>query len=264
MMFGGFSEVDGRAGCYSILISDDRGMIHRDFEKMRQLVVSLGCPDRLASVRRHNTREEAEARFAEMGIDIVTRMEMTSETETAMTISVPSSSLAPAPRTTAMTPRQRALLRAAAGPRETAGGGGGVVGDVELPNHLNLKVNCKKYPYLGIKLTTVQNTIYADVSDVLVRLEWRNVHKIKHRIIHGLVEALHTDLGKMAQAVELPNRELMETLNKRMVQWRLMGGRNGKNQIPECYERLDELKTIIDSRKLITFYHESPRRPKAS
>lgn len=260
MIFGGFRDVNASVGCFSALISDGVAIIHRDFEELRRFMMSVGCPStHISTIHKHKTREEAEQRCSASNWRVVTRMELVDAAGVfARSHHSRGGSARPDGIPRALTPRARALSRVA---RQSE-----VVLEREremddpaelLPTYLSLVVDLKKYPCMDMSLVEGNGVVYARASGIKVRPEWRNVRGALIRQACCLIDALHTDFGLMVQGVMIPSKSLLHVLSTSIPKWRMNAGRNSKNQVPDGYDRLDELKTLIDARKLVTFL---PRR----
>jgi hypothetical protein len=126
------------------------------------------------------------------------------------------------------------------------------LGGADLPEHAELRVpgGVKDYPSFGFALTLPGNVIYAEAKNLLLRPAVHGVRSARGRLAAVLLEALNSDLGKLAVAVRVNTMVLYNALRKHVPSWRANGGRDAKKKPVEDFELLDALEALIKSRGL--------------
>jgi len=161
----------------------------------------------------------------------------------------------------AMTPLERARrtvvqTSGASGGSETAG----IMTQDPIPTSLMLEIemgssktsNTPQYPYFNLILYKPIKIVYVHVKSLMVRKEWRGITDKRTRIACVLLESLQSDLGRMATNVRV-KMDFAMCMNKYIARWRQNAGRNARNQEIVGFSIMDELKNLIDERKLSVF-----------
>lgn len=126
------------------------------------------------------------------------------------------------------------------------------LGGADLPEHAELRVpgGVKDYPSFGFALTLPGNVIYAEAKNLVLRPAVHGVRSARGRLAAVFLEALNSDLGKLAVAVRINTMVLYNALRKHVPSWRANGGRDAKKKPVEDFELLDALEALIKSRGL--------------
>jgi hypothetical protein len=162
---------------------------------------------------------------------------------------------APARVTTALTPLERARLSRAGGEHDSSSS----TTQDPIPTSLMLeiemgssKTRTPQYPYFELVLYKPNKVVYVHVKSLVVRKEWRNISDKRTRTACVLLESLQSDLGKMATNVRV-KLDFAMCMNKYIARWRQNNNRNARNQEIVGFHIMDELKHLIDARKLSVF-----------
>jgi hypothetical protein len=234
------------ATVYSVILESNHAYICHSYDEAKALLLRFDQTSRASvAIKPHVNRDEADVYLHRLGCQIV------------LFERIIHSARSSAPR--ALTPLQRALADSgelSALTTETSE-------DVSVPSSLLLEVNVK-FPRFGMTLRDAHRQKYASVSDLIVRSAWRQVRVRRIQQACVLIEALETDLGRMATVVASPGRDLTACLNRFVYTWRKNRGRNSRNQEVVGFALIDRLRTLIDDRKLSLFLHYEQRDEEAS
>jgi hypothetical protein len=126
------------------------------------------------------------------------------------------------------------------------------LGGADLPEHAELRVpgGVKEYPSFGFTLTLPGNVIYAEAKNLILRPALHGVRSPRGKMAAVFLEALNSDLGKLAVAVRVNTMLLYNALKRHVANWRANGGRDAKKKPIEDFELLDALETLIRERGL--------------
>jgi len=221
------------ATVYSVILESNHAYICHSYEEAKSVLVRFDQTWRASAIKFHVNRDEADAYLHELGCQIVV-FERILHSDVRL------------PR--ALTPLQRALADSG----ELAALTTVTSEDVSVPSSLLLEVTIK-FPKFTMTLRDGHRQKYASVPDLIVRSEWRQIRVRRIQQACVLLEALETDLGRMATVVASPGRDLTACINRFIFTWRKNRGRNSRNQEVVGFAIMDKLRRLIDERKVSLF-----------
>jgi hypothetical protein len=207
--------------------------------------------DRHLAIKRHTHRGLADEYISKSG-GVYTNLHST--------YSPPELTRPPATPIKAMTPLDRARLAVSGSGTTTTTTDGGTMTADPIPTSLMLEIemgssktrNVPQYPHFNLVLYKPIKIVYVHVKSLVVRKEWRGITDKRTRTACVLLESLQSDLGRMATNVRV-KMDFAMCLNKYIDRWRQNGGRNARNQEVVGFSIMNELKCLIDERKLSVF-----------
>jgi len=121
-----------------------------------------------------------------------------------------------------------------------------------LPEHAELRVpgGARDFPSFGFTLTLPGNVVYAEARNLILRSAMQGARSTRGKLAALFLEALNSDLGKIAVAVRVPTMDLYNTLRRHVPGWRARGGLNAKRKPVDDFELLDALEALIAQRGL--------------
>lgn len=121
-----------------------------------------------------------------------------------------------------------------------------------LPEHAELRVpgGARDFPSFGFTLTLPGNVVYAEARNLILRSAMQGARSTRGKLAAIFLEALNSDLGKIAVAVRVPTMDLYNTLRRHVPGWRARGGLNAKRKPVDDFELLDALEALIAQRGL--------------